>query len=215
MGYLDKSTVTVDAILTKQGRKLLADGVGLNIRWFTLHDVGINYTLWNPNHTSGSAFYGEAIEELPQLEALPHAEYLYRSRIYTAQRGTTRLPVLLTTPQRTDTFFSDEPLTIIVSTRLAPEETEYHLVIPDRSIISCVSHTMVPVAGVTEQFVNEANIPYAVMSTGASPFKIVAEPDGVARTIPITLVGTKTGAYKTLFIDVPANLLEYENTDLG
>ena len=31
MGYLDSTTVTVDAILTKQGRKLLAQGNALNI----------------------------------------------------------------------------------------------------------------------------------------------------------------------------------------
>jgi len=214
MGYLDKSTITVDAVLTKQGRKLLAGGEGLNIRWFTLHDVGINYTTWNPAHLSGSANFGDAIEGLPQLEALPHAEYLYRSRLYTAQRGTTRLPVLLTTPQREDEFFSDEPITITVSTRLAPEETQYHLIIPDRSIIRCSSHSMVPIAGVANQFVNSANIPFAVMCSGAGPFTIVAEPDGLARTIPITVIGQLTGAYKTLFIDVPANLLEQDNTDL-
>ena len=36
MGYLDNSTVVVDAILTKEGRKLLATGNALNIRYFTL-----------------------------------------------------------------------------------------------------------------------------------------------------------------------------------
>ena len=38
MGYLDKSTVTVDAILTKRGRQLLAQGDGsfqiANKLWF-------------------------------------------------------------------------------------------------------------------------------------------------------------------------------------
>ena len=122
--------------------------------------------------------------------------------------------MLLTTPNRTDEFFSTEPIAVTVSTRLAPEETQYHLIIPDRSIIRCSSHTMTPIAGVSTQFVNSANIPFAVMSSGAGPFTLVAEPDGVARTIPITLVGQLTGAYKTLFLDVPANLKEFANTDL-
>ena len=38
MGYLDNSTVTVDAILTKQGRKLLAQDSPLNISYFTLNE---------------------------------------------------------------------------------------------------------------------------------------------------------------------------------
>ena len=61
MGYLDNSTIVVDAILTKHGRKLLASGQGLNIQYFTVSDTGIDYTLWNPDHPSGSAYYGEAI----------------------------------------------------------------------------------------------------------------------------------------------------------
>ena len=81
MGYLDNSTIVVDAVLTKQGRKLLAQGQGLNIRYFTLSDTGIDYTLWNPDHPSGSAFYGEAIENLPQLEASVHTEYNLRNRL--------------------------------------------------------------------------------------------------------------------------------------
>jgi len=96
MGYLDKSAVTVDAILTKQGRKLLAQGQGLNITHFSLHDNGVDYTTWNPDHPSGSAYYGEAIEGTPQPEALPSAEYLYKNRLVSYERGTTRLPVINT-----------------------------------------------------------------------------------------------------------------------
>ena len=40
MAYLDNSTVTVDAILTKQGRKLLAQDQPLNISYFTLSQFG-------------------------------------------------------------------------------------------------------------------------------------------------------------------------------
>ena len=81
MGYLDNSTVVVDAILTKEGRKLLATGNALNIRYFTLSDTGIDYTLWNPDHPSGSAYYGEAIENLPNLEALPNGAYFMRNKL--------------------------------------------------------------------------------------------------------------------------------------
>jgi hypothetical protein len=54
MGYLNNSVVTVDAILTTKGRELLAQG-NFNITQFALADDEIDYTLYNPNHPSGSA----------------------------------------------------------------------------------------------------------------------------------------------------------------
>ena len=36
MGYLDNSTIVVDAVLTKEGRRRLANGQGLDIRFFSL-----------------------------------------------------------------------------------------------------------------------------------------------------------------------------------
>ena len=81
MGYLDNSSITVDAVLTKKGRELLNKGGNLNITQFTLSDTGVDYTLWNPNHPSGSAYYGEAIENMPMLEASVHAENNLRNRL--------------------------------------------------------------------------------------------------------------------------------------
>ena len=56
MGYLDNSSITVDAVLTKKGREILKNGGNLNITSFTMSDTGVDYTLWNPDHPSGSAF---------------------------------------------------------------------------------------------------------------------------------------------------------------
>ena len=81
MGYLDNASITVDAVLTKKGREILKNGGNLNITSFTMSDTGVDYTLWNPDHPSGSAFYGEAIEDLPMLEASVHAEYNLRNRL--------------------------------------------------------------------------------------------------------------------------------------
>ena len=75
MGYLDSTSVTVDAVLTKKGREILARGGNLEITHFSATDTGVDYTLWNPDHPSGSAFYGEAIENLPNFEASVHSEY--------------------------------------------------------------------------------------------------------------------------------------------
>ena len=54
MGYLDNSTVTVDAILTNKGREILASGGKLNITKFALSDDEVDYDLWNPAHTLGT-----------------------------------------------------------------------------------------------------------------------------------------------------------------
>ena len=72
MGYLNNQVITVDAILTKKGRQLLAQNDGsFRITQFALADDEIDYTLYNPSNTSGSAFYGEAIANMPLLEAFP------------------------------------------------------------------------------------------------------------------------------------------------
>jgi hypothetical protein len=95
MGYLNNSTVTVDAILTKKGRELLARGDGsFRITQFALSDDEIDYTLYNPTQPSGSAFYGEAIENMPLLEAFPDETQIMKYKLVTLPRGTAKMPVL-------------------------------------------------------------------------------------------------------------------------
>lgn len=95
MGYLNNSIVTVDAVLTKKGRELLARGDGsFNITQFALADDEIDYTLYNPNHPSGSAYYGEAIENMPILEAFPDENQIMKYKLATLPRGTSKLPLL-------------------------------------------------------------------------------------------------------------------------
>jgi len=95
MGYLNNDVVTVDAILTKKGRELLARGDGsFKITQFALSDDEIDYTLYNPNHPSGSAFYGEAIEAMPILEAFPDENQIMKYKLTTLPRGTSKLPII-------------------------------------------------------------------------------------------------------------------------
>ena len=95
MGYLNNSVVTVDAILTTKGRELLAQG-NFNITQFALADDEIDYTLYNPNHPSGSAFYGEAIQNMPLLEAFPQETQTMKYKLSTLPRGTAKMPILET-----------------------------------------------------------------------------------------------------------------------
>ncbi len=95
MGYLNNAVITVDAILTNKGRELLARGDGsFKITQFALSDDEIDYTLYNPSHPSGSAFYGEALENMPLLEAFPETTQNLRYKLTTLPRGTAKMPVL-------------------------------------------------------------------------------------------------------------------------
>ena len=95
MGYLNNSVVTVDAILTTRGRQLLAQNDGsFVITQFALADDEIDYTLYNPTHPSGSAFYGQALENMPLLEAFPETTQNLRYKLVTLPRGTAKMPIL-------------------------------------------------------------------------------------------------------------------------
>lgn len=95
MGYLSNNLVTVDCILTTKGRQLLAQNDGsFKITQFALADDEIDYTLYNPNHPSGSAYYGEAIFNMPLLEAFPQETQVMKYKLTTLPRGTAKLPIL-------------------------------------------------------------------------------------------------------------------------
>ena len=92
MGYLDNQEITVDAILTKKGRQKLASGQSLNITKFALGDDEVDYSLYEPAHPRGSAYYDSAILALPILEANPDETQVLRYKLVTLPRGTTRIP---------------------------------------------------------------------------------------------------------------------------
>lgn len=95
MGYLNNTVVTVDAILTDTGRQILAQNDGqFRITQFALADDEIDYTLYNPNHPSGSAYYGQAIDNMPLLEAFPQSTQVMKYKLVTLPRGTAKMPIL-------------------------------------------------------------------------------------------------------------------------
>lgn len=95
MAYLSNTSVVIDAILTDKGRELLARNDGsFQITQFSVSDDEIDYTLYNPNHPSGSAFYGEAIENTPIIQAFPNNTEIMKYKLLTLPRGTAKLPVI-------------------------------------------------------------------------------------------------------------------------
>lgn len=99
MGYLDNTSVTVDAILTKKGREYLASGRGnFEITQFALGDDEVDYTLWNTAHSLGSDYYGEIIENMPVLEAITDENFALRYKLLTLPKNSTSVPIFSVTP---------------------------------------------------------------------------------------------------------------------
>lgn len=86
MGYLNKATITVDAILTNRGRELLADGGDdFTVTKFAVSDDEIDYRLYRTDHPQGSARYGAIIENMPMLEATTDETQTMRYKLITIE----------------------------------------------------------------------------------------------------------------------------------
>ncbi len=69
MAFLDNSgDIILDAVLTDLGREKMATG-DFSVSYFALGDDEIDYSLYNKNHASGSAYYDLEILQTPVLEA--------------------------------------------------------------------------------------------------------------------------------------------------
>ncbi len=112
MGYLNNSSITVDAILTRKGRELLARGRNeFDVQFFALADDEIDYSLWNPDHPLGTAFYGVVIENLPIVEAVPDETQMLKYKLVTLPKKTVRIPVI-SVPQTSITLSTGQSATI-------------------------------------------------------------------------------------------------------
>ena len=108
MGFLNNTTVTVDAILTKKGRELLAQGTdAFNITKFALADDEVDYNLWDVTHPNGSDYYGNVIENMPLLEASPDETQVMKFKLLSLPKLTTNsLPNLLLNEDVTDNTYT-------------------------------------------------------------------------------------------------------------
>ena len=113
MGYLDNTTVTIDAILTKKGRELLAKGRSqFNITKFALADDEVDYDLWNPSHPKGIDYFGTVIENMPITEAVPDETQSLKYKLITMDRGQIAIPYLTIANVGTDGGFTINNLNV-------------------------------------------------------------------------------------------------------
>jgi len=174
MAILNPTTVTVDAILTTKGRELLARNDGsFQITQFALADDEVDYTLYNPNHPSGSAFYGEAIENTPVLEAFPNESQIMRYKLVTLPRGTSKLPVInlgynsITLRQGASLTITPQTLNYLGSTSTF-EANGYTATIADSRLVSSFTGTGITTTNPTQDLNTTTGTVLSVTQLGTS-----------------------------------------------
>jgi hypothetical protein len=95
MGFLNNTTITIDAVLTKRGRELLARGRNeFTVTKFALADDEVDYRLWDTAHPNGTNYYGAVIENMPLLEPVSDETQALKYKLVTLPKETSRLPIL-------------------------------------------------------------------------------------------------------------------------
>ena len=233
MGYLDNSTVTVDAILTNKGRQILAAGGQLNITKFALSDDEIDYTLWNPSHTLGTNYYGAVIEAMPVVEANPDETQMMRYKLVTLPKDVIGIPVINVTPTSETLQNKNATVTLSPTTLNYPTGNQtlgYTAILNDDSVamlevapggniagvgfdalgnaIAGAAAGLSTAVGVTNFLDDEVN---GITTVGSSVtrvgnlFTVKAKDTTVDKYVLVTIIGNETGGFKTVSILVKAN----------
>lgn len=226
MGYLNKATITVDAILTNRGREILAEGGRgeLDITKFAVGDDEIDYGLYNTAHPEGTDYYGAIIENMPILEATPDEQQIMRYKLVSLDSlgapfvNTDTGVIIVPTIDGFDNVSLTKDTTKASSqTSLGPQiktnpsyAEGYTLIVADATFFQIYSAGVEGATGGTL-----LNTVETINANGSITLKFdntenTANPrayfsfrsKGVAGTTTATLFGNKTGATKTITITV-------------
>ena len=199
MGYLNNSTITVDAILTKKGRELLARGRDeFKITQFALADDEVDYDLYNTEHPLGTAYYGAAIENMPLIEALPDETQMMKYKLVTLPKGTSRIPVVrvastvLSLEAGESTIISPSTVNFQGGNR----QFGYTAILSGSDVAEIRATKSAPGsagAASVAQFIGDSEAAQSITVTGTE-FEITAKPQyNVDATATILIIGNETG----------------------
>ena len=208
MGYLNNSTITVDAILTKKGRELLARGRDeFKITQFALSDDEIDYDLYNADHPLGTAYYGAAIENMPIIEAIPDETQMMKYKLVTLPKGTARIPVVdagvtvLNLQGRQRSVIS--PSTINFTN--GNMQYGYTAILSDSDVAEVRVTRSAPNQGgapTVAQFIGDSEAAQSVTVSGME-FEIVAKEQLLSsKTATLLIIGNETGGRALITINV-------------
>jgi hypothetical protein len=193
---------------------LLARNDGsFQITQFALADDEIDYTLYNPNHPSGSAYYGEAIENTPVLEAIPNESQVMRYKLVTLPRGTSKLPVInlgynsITLRQGASLTITPQTLNYLGATSTF-EANGYTATIADSRLVSTFTGTGITTTEPTGNLNTTTGTILSVTQVGTS-FSITGTTINTlfgstlsTLTTTITVVGRDSGARITIPLNI-------------
>lgn len=210
MGYLNNSTITVDAVLTKKGRELLARGRNeFRITQFALSDDEIDYDLWNPAHPLGSNYYGSIIENMPLVEATTDESNIMRYKLVTLPKNTVRIPII-SVGQTSITLTSVgqraviDPNTVNITNGNATLGYTAILSNSDVASLQVVKPVAAGVSGVSLAAIGDADSAMSVSAVGLS-FAVVAKQQLLTDvTATITIIGNETGGSVSINLTVKA-----------
>ena len=212
MGFLNNTTVTVDAILTKKGRELLAQGTNaFNITKFALADDEIDYRLYDTSHPNGTDYYGAVIEATPLLEAFPDENHVMRYKLVTLPKNTQKMPVISIQPEAV-TFTAggglNQPKITITPSTANVTDSSYTFILHDQSVVSMVVGQ--PAGGqggggaTTPFFLGEDDVPNSktlvagTVRLGVLPLASTTTTTG--KSTQLTVVGNDTGATTSITV---------------
>ena len=209
MGFLNNTNITVDAVLTKKGRELLAKGENqFNITKFALADDEVDYRLWDVTHPNGSDFYGNVIESMPLLEAFPDENHVMRYKLVTLPKSTQAMPIL-EVAQSAITLRRLNSVSIInPSTQNGSDDTlGYTFILHNQSMarLRVRAGAQVSAGGTTVPFfLDEDDLPNSISVVGKS---VEIRPKRLTRTqtTQLTIVGNETAATTTINLTVNRN----------
>ncbi len=143
--------------------------------------------MYNPTHPSGSAFYGEAINNIPLLEAFPDESQIMKYKLVTLPRGTAKLPILdlgysaITLKQGASLAITPQTLNYLGNAQIF-ETSGYIATIADVRLLSTFTGV-----GLDTDPINAADITSTTLGTN------------VSRTIKGTQINLRATTVNTLF----------------
>jgi hypothetical protein len=203
MGYLSNNELTVDAILTKKGREKLAAGLGLNITQFALADDEIDYSLYEPAHPLGSAYYDSAIKNMPVLEASPDETQVMKYKLVTLPKNTTRIPVVELGQVPSGLTQRSGEIVLSPTTRPGGNRTlGYTVILANKNAGDIIGEGVTSDVGTVPIFIGDDVSATASISKGLT-FKFIPNPS-LTSTIKttITVYGNETGGSQTIPVTV-------------
>ena len=212
MGYLNNNQITVDALLTRRGRELLARGRNeFQITHFALADDEIDYSLWNTDHPLGTAYYGITLENMPLTEAVVDETQMMKYKLVTLPKRTVRIPII-SVGQTAVTLTNGEEITIsprTINFEGGNTTFGYTATLSDSDVASFVGVTRTPaqnngqdLASSTPRTITDTEAAQSISVTGLS-FTLKAKGSTLnQRKATLAIVGNETGGRVSISLTV-------------